>query len=156
MKSTDAIREGQPSSQKHLRVALASSEFRSEEVLINLLRQRDLEPVVASSLEESKALLRREEVALLICHASSSEGDFRELLKVAGESESSVPVVICTDFYDPRLYLEAMELGAFDYFSYPYYRDGVDWVVGKAVDQALRNKGISPEPQRVTYRRVTC
>jgi DNA-binding NtrC family response regulator len=125
-------------------------------VLISLLQQHELEPVVASSLEESKALLRCEEVAVLICHASSSEGDFRELLKVAGESEASVPVVICTDFYDPRLYLEAMELGAFDYFAYPYYRDGVKWVVGKAVDHALRNKGISPEPQRVMYRRASC
>jgi DNA-binding NtrC family response regulator len=37
------------------------------------------------------------------------------------------------------LYLEAMELGAFDYFTYPYYRDGVEWVVGNALRRGSKH-----------------
>jgi DNA-binding NtrC family response regulator len=90
----------------------------------------------SSSMNETKLLLAQEDTALVICQASFSDGDFRDLLRVAVRNGSKVPVIVCTDFYDPSLYLEAMELGAFDYLASPYYRDGVEWVVGNALREA--------------------
>jgi len=128
-----------------LYVVLAGSDIKSEELLISLLRQKGLVPIPSSSLQETLYLLTRRETALAICHASPRDGTFRELLGSLGGG-SKVPVVVCADFYDPRLYLEAMELGAFDYFTYPYYRDGVEWVIGNALRQASKHP---PEPREV-------
>jgi DNA-binding NtrC family response regulator len=125
---------------KPLYVVLAGSDIKSEELLISLLRQKGLVPIPSSSMKEALFLLAHRETALVICHASPRDGTFRELLSSLG-SGSKVPVIVCADFYDSRLYLEAMELGAFDYFTYPYYRDGVEWVVGNALRHASKHAG---------------
>jgi len=122
---------------KSLYVVLVGSDIRSHKLLISLLRDIGRVRVPSSSLKETQRLLRREP-ALAICQASSSDGTFRELLG-ALRSGSRVPVIICGDSYDPRLYVEAMNLGAFDYFdyfTYPYYNDGVETVVDNALRQA--------------------
>jgi len=135
---SELIHKDRQSPGKPLHVVLAGNDIKSEEDLISLLRQRGLIPVPSSSIKETQFLLSRRDTVLAICHASPSDGTFRDLLALLGRG-SNVPVVVCSDFYDPHLYLEAMELGAFDYFTYPYHRDGVEWVVGNAVQQALKN-----------------
>ncbi len=151
MISTALIPKCVQSTTKHLRVVLASTDFQALEGLISLLRQKQLEPILSASLNEAESLLARKDTALVICHASSSDGAFRDLLKVTARIGSRAPVIICTDAYDPRLYLEAMDLGAFDYFAYPYYRDGVEWVVGNALREARR---ICCGPESATYESV--
>ncbi len=139
MTSTSLIPEVVQSASKRLRVVLAGTDFKSQEVLASLLRQSGLEPIPSFSMNDTESLLAQEDTALVICHGRSGDGDFRDLLRVAVRNGSKVPVVVCADFYDPRLYLEAMELGAFDYFTYPYYRDGVEWVVTNALKEGLKN-----------------
>jgi len=131
------IPKAEPAKKQPLHVVLVGSDIQSEELLISLLMEKGLVPVPSSSLKETQFLLARRETALAICHASSKDGTFRELLRALG-SGSKIPVIVCADSYDPRLYLEAMELGAFDYFTYPYYKDGVEWVVGNALRQASK------------------
>lgn len=137
MSPRNLIPESKHKQRKRLYVVIAGSDIKSEELLVNLLKEKGLVPVPVSSLKETQFLLARRETALAICHASPNDGTFRELLRAIG-SGSSVPVVVCADTYDPRLYLEAMDLGAFDYFTYPYYKEGVDWVVGNALRQASK------------------
>ena len=120
---------------KPLHVLLAGNGIQGEEDLINLLKQKGLKPVPSSSLKEAQFLLDQRDTVLAICHASSSDSTFRDLLGTVGNG-SKVPVIVCGDFYDPHLYLEAMELGAFDYFTYPYHSEGVEWVVGNALQAA--------------------
>jgi DNA-binding NtrC family response regulator len=138
MTPLDLIPKPEHTKKKPFYVVLAGSDIKSEEFLISLLRQKGLVPIPSSSLKEAQYLLARSETALAICHASSNDGTFRELLKSLG-SGSRVPVIVCADSYDPGLYLEAMDLGAFDYFTYPYYRDGVEWVVANALRQASKH-----------------
>ncbi|SPE33374.1 hypothetical protein SBA2_780009 [Acidobacteriia bacterium SbA2] len=140
MTPLNLIPKPEPAKKNPFYVVLAGSDIKSEELLINLLRQKGLVPIPSSSVKETLYLLARHETALAICHASPRDGTFRELLNSLG-SGSKVPVIVCADFYDARLYLEAMELGAFDYFTYPYYRDGVEWVVGNALRQASKHAG---------------
>lgn len=121
---------------KQVCVVVACTERENQEILIGLLRQIGLKPIPASSLNETKLLLAQEDTALVICQTSFSDGDFRELLRLAVRNGLRVPVIVCADFYDPPLYLEAMELGAFDYLAYPYHREGVEWVVGNALKEA--------------------
>lgn len=132
-----------PNKKKPLYVVLVGSDIQSEELLTSLLREKGLVPVPSSSLKETQFLLARRETALAICHASPNDGTFRELLRAIG-SGSRVPVIVCADSFDARLYLEAMDLGAFDYFTYPYYKDEVEWVVGNALRQASKHASTPP------------
>ena len=129
------VSQNRQSSKRPRHVVLAGNDILSQEDLIDLLKRKGLQPVPSSSLKEAQFLLGRHDTVLAICHASSTDGSFRDLLGALGKS-SKVPVIVCGDFYDPRLYLEAMELGAFDYLTYPYHSEGVDWVVRNALEAA--------------------
>jgi DNA-binding NtrC family response regulator len=130
------IPEIEQCTKKQIRVVVACTDLKNQEGLIGLLRQIGLESIPSSSVNATNFLLAQEDTALVICQASFSDGDFRDVLRVAVRNGSKVPVIVCTDFYDPPFYLEAMELGAFDYLASPYYRDGVEWVVGNALKEA--------------------
>ena len=130
------IPEIEQPTRKQFRVIVACADCKNRQVLVSLLRQRGVDPIPASSLEETKLLLARGESALVICQASFSDGNFRDLLRVAFQNGSKVPVIVCMDFYDPPVYLEAMELGAFDCLACPCHRDWVEWVVGNALKEA--------------------
>jgi len=147
MASLDFVPKPEHEKKKPFHVVLVGNDIKSQELLIGLLRQKGLVPVPSSSLKETLHLLARRETALAICHASPRDGTFRELLGSLGNG-SKVPVIVCADFYDSRLYLEAMELGAFDYFTYPHYRDGVEWVVGNALRQVSIHASNPPESER--------
>jgi DNA-binding NtrC family response regulator len=151
----DSFPRSSHSSGKPLHVLLAGNDIPSEEDLINLLKQKGLEPVPSSSLKEAQFLLSRRDTVLAICHASSSDGTFRDLLGAAGKG-SRVPVIVCGDFYDPHLYLEAMELGAFDYFTYPYHSEGVEWIVGNALQAASHKTPTSSGPVTTMNEGVPC
>jgi DNA-binding NtrC family response regulator len=132
-----SIPEIERSEGRHARVVVACTDCTNREVLVGLLRQSGFEPIPSSSLQETKQWLAQEETALVMCQERFCDGDFRDLLRVAVRDRSKVPVIVCSNFYDPPLYLEAMELGAFDYLASPYNRDGVEWVVGNALKETF-------------------
>jgi len=150
MSVTELVPErAKQSPRKHRRVVLACNDFRNQHVLMSMLRQNGLEPIPSSYLNETKFLLAQADPALVICQSRFSDGDFRDLLRFAAQIGSKVPVIVCADFYDPDVYLEAMELGAFDYFAYPYHPEAVEWVVGNALKDTLKDGRITFGPQRV-------
>ena len=156
MASTAMIPDARSPARKLSRVVLACTDLRSQEVLISVLRQRGLEPILSSSVSETKLLLAKSNPALVISQARFDDGDFRDLLEFAARQASKVPIIICADFYDPSLYLDAMELGAFDYFAYPYHREGVEWVVSNALNEALNHNRAPGEWEHVTRESRPC
>jgi len=119
------------------RAVLACSDARTQDELSDLVREKGLEPFRSVSFAQTQFLLSEPDTALVVCQATFSDGDFRDLLRAAAENGSGVPVVVCADFYEPGLYLEAMELGAFDYIVDPYHREGVEWVLANAIKEAV-------------------
>ena len=43
-----------------------------------------------------------------------NDGNFQQVLRAANGPRARVPVIVCSEFYDKELYVEAMSLGAFD------------------------------------------
>jgi DNA-binding NtrC family response regulator len=132
---------------KGLRVVLAGVDFSGREALMSLLKQNGLEPVPACSLQEAEHLLAQRGTAIAICHATC-EGCLSDFLRA---NRSSVPVIVCADFYEPRLYLDAMEQGAFDYLIQPYYREGVEWVIANALQRVLNSGDCASEPEETKF-----
>jgi len=143
------------SSGRSLEVVLAGNHIPSRQDLINLLKQKGLEPVAFSSVNEAQSLLDCQNRVLAICHAGSSKGPFRDLLGAVGKG-SKVPLIVCGDFYDRRLDLEATDLGAFDCFTSPFHSDVVDWVVRNALQEASEKAETSGGPAPAMNERVPC
>jgi DNA-binding NtrC family response regulator len=53
----------------------------------------------------------------------------------------STPVIVCAPLFDPAVYLDVMNRGAFDFMAYPYRTDEVNWIL----DTAFRRRA---EPAR--------
>ena len=138
------------------RVVLACTEPAIQDVLMNLLKQNGLKVLPSSYLNETKYLAAEEDLALVICQVRFSDGDFRDLLRFCTRRGLNVPVIVCADFYDPAVYLEAMELGAFDYFAYPYHREGMEWIIDSALREAQSSEGSNYEERRTANDTIPC
>ncbi len=95
-----------------------------------------IEPVFASSVGETRRILQRESIALVICEDQLGDGSFREVLRDAAMQRGPVPVVVASHMDDQAEYLEAMGLGAFDFIAAPYRRAEVRWIIEHALVSA--------------------
>ena len=118
-------------------VAIADRENR--EALIQVLDVCDLEQVFCSTLGEVRALLASEATDVLFCDTAFADSIFDDLPRATRSGESRVRMIVCSRLYDPAVYLDVMNRGAFDFIVYPYRTDDVKWIVGTALRR-------SPEP----------
>lgn len=117
------------------RAIVACTDPEIRQVLTRVLDEFGLQSVVSETLDDAKSLLKREETAIAFVQPNFRKGSFREVLRVADGPRPRVPVIVCSEFYDKELYIEAMSLGAFDYLAFPYRREEVEWVIGNAVNR---------------------
>jgi DNA-binding NtrC family response regulator len=75
-------------------------------------------------------------VCLVFCESYLADGTFRDVLRIAEHTQSNVPVVVTSRVGDTGEYLEAMELGAFDFLARPYRRAEVNWILSRALGRA--------------------
>lgn len=112
-----------------LHILLACSDPATRRVLEETLAQLGLEPVIATDVNEVRAALSQESPQLLICEEGLPEGGYREVLRLAKAIGSEVPVVVCSLLDGMDEYLEAMELGAFDFIARPCRRSDVEFIL---------------------------
>jgi DNA-binding NtrC family response regulator len=105
-----------------------------QETLKDLLGACGVEADFLSTLNETIERLEEGRAGILVCNANLPDGTFRDIISAISERGLDLPVIVCSDFYDRDLYIEAMSLGAFDYLSFPYRREEVTWVVNNAVN----------------------
>ena len=111
-------------------VAIADRENR--EALIQVLDGCGLKQVFCSTIGEVRVLLASEATDVLFCDTAFADSIFDDLPRAASSGESRARVIVCSRLYDPAVYLEVMNRGAFDFIVYPYRTDEVKWVVGTA------------------------
>ena len=134
-----------------LGVVIACPDLKSRERLISLVMRKGLKPILVSTLMETILLLEHAEIALLICQVSFNDGDFRELLRAAVRIGPAPPIIVCADWYEPGAHLDAIELGAFAYLTFPFRRDGAEEVIDKALEESLNCERISPKTKRAPW-----
>lgn len=134
MNQAKIIPESKSAASNRTRAIIACADPEIQQLLISVLGEFGLQPVLSTTLDDAKALLIQEETALAFSQTSFGEGSFREVLRAADGLGSRVPVIVCSEFYDKDIYIEAMALGAFDYLAFPYRREEVAWVVNNALN----------------------
>jgi DNA-binding NtrC family response regulator len=133
MRQVKIISESGSATRKRTRAIVACTDTEIRQRLLSVLREFRLQPVLPETLDDAKGLLTQEETAIAFVQPKFSKGSFLEVLRAADSPGSRVPVIVCSDFYDKDLYIEAMSLGAFDYLAFPYRREEVARVVNNAV-----------------------
>jgi DNA-binding NtrC family response regulator len=132
-----------------LQVLVACSNPERRSTLVDILAQLGLEPVVAADMDEVRAIFAQSPLHLVFCEDGLPEGGFRELLRLAKANGSEVAVVVCSLLGELDRYLEAMQLGAFDFIAPPYCRGEVEFIVNSVRKNYLlkRMGGTHPHMQ---------
>lgn len=141
MKQAKTIPKDQSAVKKRAQAIVACGDPEIQQVLVSVLSEFGLKPLLSTTLDEAKALLAQEEIAIAFSQTRFTKGSFREVVRAADSPESRVPVIICSEFYDKDLYIEAMTLGAFDYLAFPYRCEDVAWVVNNALNWGSLPRG---------------
>lgn len=113
---------------------LASGNEEDRETLDGILAQCGLRPLLCSTVREAELLLASAALSMVFCEYNLSGGGYFHLLR-SRSSWRRVPVVVCSSVVDTRLYLDAMDMGAYDFMVRPYRRADVAWIVRGAVQQ---------------------
>jgi DNA-binding NtrC family response regulator len=103
--------------------------------LLDILGQCGLQPKSVASLSDVRDVLSRSPVHLLFCEDVLPDGDFRDALWLA--KATGVPLVVTSLLGELDEYLEAMELGAFDFIAPPYRQAEVESIVSSVQQNYL-------------------
>ena len=133
MRQTNVTFEGNADSKNRQQAIVACTDAEIRQILTSVLREFAIQPVFLENLDEVRDLLAQQEPLIVFIQTRIVQGDFREVLRAADCPGSGIPVIVCSEFYDKDIYIEAMALGAFDYLATPYRREEVVWVVNNAV-----------------------
>lgn len=78
-----------------------------------------LEPVSADTVAESRIALAGHEIFIVLCNEFLADGNYGDVVKLMGMSQTRIPVVVFSRTGEWPEYLRAVVEGAFDYLAYP-------------------------------------
>ncbi len=121
---------------KPLQVLVAVSDAQGRHTLVKALTKKGMNPLFAETLTEARKILDHQPVAMVFCETDLKDGSFKDLLFSEAGAKPKAPVVVCAQFYDKDLYMDAMGSGAFDFIAYPYAHQEVDWILSGVMQRA--------------------
>ena len=112
-----------------IQVLVAGSDVESGAILEDILVGCGVNPLIASSLEEVRIVLLYRPVHLIFCEDRLPGGDLYDILRLTQAIHPEVLVVLTSLLGAWEEYLEAMQLGAFDFITPPYRTEDVVSIV---------------------------
>jgi two-component system response regulator (stage 0 sporulation protein F) len=117
------------------RILVVDDEESSRIGLSKILDKAGYDVIIAEDGREALKKLKQEVCDLVITDMKMPHMDGIELLKAIKESNSKVGVIIVTAYGEVDSYLEAMNLGAFEYLNKPIKIDELKKVITKVLEQ---------------------
>ena len=118
-----------------IQVLVVGSDVGNRTALVNILEECGLEPVIASNVEETRTILARRPTHVVFCEDNLPDGSFREILRLVKATRPESQVVVSSKLGGVDEYIEAMNLGAFDFIAPPYRDADVISVTDGACDR---------------------
>lgn len=87
----------------------------------------------ALSVSECREVLAKQSVGLIFCSRRFRDGDYKNVLALAGTSKDSPRFVLTVAYIEPQEYHESRQLGVFDVIASPYHPTTVEWMVIQAM-----------------------
>ena len=105
-----------------------------------ILRECGIAPIFVSSVAESAIALAGHEVCVAFCNDRLADGNYGDVVKLVGRSETKVPVIVVSRTGDWPEYLTAISAGAFDYLAYPPIAGDLQRIVRNALLEHKRQR----------------
>ena len=105
-------------------------------------------PVEAGTVAEALAVLEEHPPDLVLLDQRLPDGDGLEVLRRAATLEDHVPVVMITAHASVSGAVEAMQLGAYDYFGKPFELDEVLATVARALEAGALRREVAHSRER--------
>lgn len=115
--------------------------------LLEVLESCDIDVLPVRDCSEARRILETQpKVQVALTDTQLPDGDWRGVLEMVDQRHANVEVVVCADRSDHRLWVDALERGAYDLLVEPYEREEVQRIVEGA---ATRSQIRSLAPARV-------
>jgi DNA-binding NtrC family response regulator len=119
---------------------VVSSDEEVRRKLGQILGQCGFAPVFASTVTESGMALAGQEVLIVLCDDCLPDGKYVDIVKLVGQSDTKVRVVVVSQTGEWAEYLKAIRAGAFDYLAYPPIPGELQRIIQNAVRECGRQR----------------
>jgi DNA-binding NtrC family response regulator len=129
------------STHERIRVLLVHDHPEPMGSLERALEEQRIETENAGTCHEAnKALGGLHPPHLVFAAARLSDGSWQDIVLMAGRAVVPVNVIVVSESVDIPFYLEAIQAGAFDFIVPPMSSADFAYIVGSAIDNALRRR----------------
>jgi DNA-binding NtrC family response regulator len=132
---------------KSIQVLVTGCDAGKRTALLNMLEEYGLQPIIASNVEETRQIIERRPMHVVFCEDRLPDGGFREILRLVKANRPEIQVVVSSMLGDVHEYIEAMNLGVFDFIAPPYRSSEIISVV----DGAYRRYGLKRKDEGVLH-----
>jgi DNA-binding NtrC family response regulator len=119
-------------------VLVVSSDDEVRRNLAGIVGLCGLEPVLCVTVADSRAVLTRYPICVVVCEDQLADGNYRDLVEAVKRTTLDAPVIVVSHLADWNEYLNAVRAGAFDYIGLPPRRAEIEWVVKNALNERAR------------------
>ena len=116
-------------------VLVACNDCGSRFALASILAGLGFDLVFASSVDQARAVLLGRPIRLVFCEDILPDGSFRDVLRTLRRAGSRVPLVVCSLLGEMDEYLEAMDLGAFDFIAPPFRPAELESIINNVLSE---------------------
>ncbi len=131
-------RPGKPATQEELgrapRVLLVDDEASMRDMLRIVLRRDGYEVLVADGVRAALAILEKEHIDLLLSDIRMPDGSGVDVVRAAKAANRDIVAFMMTAFASTDTAVEAMRLGAVDYFTKPFNVDELRLKIGQHLE----------------------
>jgi two-component system response regulator PilR (NtrC family) len=134
----------EPSAERKLRVLVVDDEASMRDMLRIVLRRDGYDVMLAEGVRAATAVLEREPVDLLLSDIRMPDGTGVDVLRAAKAANRDIVAFMMTAFASTESAVEAMRLGAVDYFTKPFNVDELRLKVGQHLEtRRLRDENVA-------------
>jgi two-component system response regulator PilR (NtrC family) len=130
------------------RILIVDDELSMRELLEIYFRKAGHEVDTASDGEAGVQRLLEEDYDLVITDLRMPKTHGMVVLERCRELHPDTPIIVMTAYASTQTAIEAMKMGAYDYFTKPFKLDEVDAVIGKALEKrrlVIENRSLRRE-----------
>jgi two-component system OmpR family response regulator len=120
------------------RILFVTGHLEDARLLSHMLSALPLVLDHAENLQQARAQLRRREYDVVLTEAALPDGNWLDTLHMARENPGDVEVIVTDPQADARFWAEALNLGAYDLLTQPFYEPEVRRILYNACSRPWR------------------
>jgi DNA-binding NtrC family response regulator len=96
----------------------------------------------AHSVQQARAKLRQSDYEVILTEAALPDGNWLDVLHVARKHPAELEVIVTDPHADARFWSEALNLGAYDLVSQPFYEPEVRRILSNACSRVTPHTAV--------------